>query len=401
MAVRYRYVFKTGIMEDKTIPAKLIYRKIKGKLSAVEEERFDAWLKEGWEHREYYERMQRIYQEENMQEVAVGKIQDAWEMFEKRVQGRWRVERKRRWMWGMSVAASVVIVLCLIMYYQVNTRKDMNIAVQNIVPGQYNAILDMADGSTYHLGEQQGSLQEKTGRLIKIDSTLVSYLPVSNKQEIPQEIVYNKLSVPRGGEYRIELEDGTKVWMNSESCLRYPIAFFNDMREVYLEGEAYFEVSKTGQPFIVQTKGMKIEVLGTSFNISAYANEEYQTTLVSGSVKVQTENGSNRVLKPSEQACITPGSNQINVRNVDTAFYTSWIHGKINFKDQRLDDIMKTLARWYDMDVVYENEATKELRFGCYVNRYNEITPLVKLLEQTGRVTVTVEGKTIKIFTNH
>ena len=150
-----------------------------------------------------------------------------------------------------------------------------------------------------------------------------------------------------------------------------------------------------------KTKGMKIEVLGTTFNISAYANEEYQTTLVSGSVKVQTENGSNRILKPSEQACITPGSNQINVRNVDTAFYTSWIHGKINFKDQRLDDIMKTLARWYDMDVVYENEATKELRFGCYVNRYNEITPLVKLLEQTGRVTVTVEGKTIKIFTNH
>lgn len=93
MAVRYRYVFKTGIMEDKTISARLIYRKIKGKLSAAEEERFDVWLKEGWEHREYYERMQRMYQEENMQEVTVGKIQDAWEMFEKRVQGRWYVER--------------------------------------------------------------------------------------------------------------------------------------------------------------------------------------------------------------------------------------------------------------------------------------------------------------------
>ena len=97
MAVRYRYVFKTGIMEDKTIPAKLIYRKIKGKLSAVEEERFDAWLKEGWEHREYYERMRRMYQQENVQEVVTGEIQEAWGVFEKRVQGQRRIERRQRW----------------------------------------------------------------------------------------------------------------------------------------------------------------------------------------------------------------------------------------------------------------------------------------------------------------
>ena len=140
---------------------------------------------------------------------------------------------------------------------------------------------------------------------------------------------------------------------------------------------------------------MKIEVLGTTFNISAYPNEEYQTTLVSGSVKVQTENGSNRILKPSEQACITPGSNQINVRNVDTAFYTSWIHGKINFKDQRLEDIMKILSRWYDMNVVYENEGLKNIRFGCNLNRYEEITPFVKLLEKTEEVHVKIEGNTI------
>ena len=232
-----------------------------------------------------------------------------------------------------------------------------------------------------------------------MDSTALNYQQAPARTS--EKLAYNKVNVPRGGEYQLTLSDGSKVQLNSMSSIRFPVQFAQDCRLVELEGEAYFEVSKTGQPFIVQTKGMKIEVLGTTFNISAYANEEYQTTLVSGSVKVQTENGSNRILKPSEQACITPGSNQINVRNVDTAFYTSWIHGKINFKDQRLDGIMKTLARWYDMDVVYENEATKELRFGCYVNRYNEITPLVKLLEQTGRVTVTVEGKTIKIFTNH
>ena len=122
-------------MKDNTIPARLIYRKIEGKLSAVEEERFETWLKEGREHREYYERMRRMYQQENIQEIAIGKIQDAWEMFEKRVQGRLRVKRKRYWMWGVSVAASVVVVFCLIIYYHSDTGQDVNIAVQNIVPG--------------------------------------------------------------------------------------------------------------------------------------------------------------------------------------------------------------------------------------------------------------------------
>ena len=401
MAVRYRDVFKTGIMEDKTIPAKLIYRKIKGKLSAVEEERFDAWLKEGWEHREYYERMQRIYQEENMQEVAVGKIQDAWEMFEKRVQGRWRVERKRRWMWGMSVAASVVIVLCLIMYYQVNTRKDMNIAVQNIVPGQYNAILEMADGSTYHLGEQQGSLQEKTGRLIKIDSTLVSYLPVSNKQEIPQEIVYNKLSVPRGGEYRIELEDGTKVWMNSESCLRYPVAFFNDMREVYLEGEAYFEVQRdVDRPFIVHSGEQKVTVLGTSFGISCYASEvnDY-TTLVSGKVKVDFERRKQSfVLEPGMQVVYNKESDVATEKKVDVAEFVAWKNGKYVFKQKRLVDILSTLSRWYDFEVFYRNEDVKEVLFSGELRRFDDFSYLLQLIERTSDVKFVIDKKIVQVM---
>ena len=394
MAVRYRYVFKTGIMEDKTIPAKLIYRKIKGKLSAVEEERFDAWLKEGWEHREYYERMQRIYQEENMQEVAVGKIQDAWEMFEKRVQGRWRVERKRRWMWGMSVAASVVIVLCLIMYYQVNTRKDMNIAVQNIVPGQYNAILEMADGSTYHLGEQ-------TGRLIKIDSTLVSYLPVSNKQEIPQEIVYNKLSVPRGGEYRIELEDGTKVWMNSESCLRYPVAFFNDMREVYLEGEAYFEVQRdVDRPFIVHSGEQKVTVLGTSFGISCYASEvnDY-TTLVSGKVKVDFERRKQSfVLEPGMQVVYNKESDVATEKKVDVAEFVAWKNGKYVFKQKRLVDILSTLSRWYDFEVFYRNEDVKEVLFSGELRRFDDFSYLLQLIERTSDVKFVIDKKIVQVM---
>ena len=185
------------------------------------------------------------------------------------------------------------------------------------------------------------------------------------------------------------------------SSVRFPARFAKDVRMVELEGEAYFEVSRTGQPFMVKTKGMTVEVLGTSFNISAYEDEDCRTTLVSGSVRVRTEKGEAIVLKPSEQATVTRHGDGIEVRNVDTSFYTSWINGKINFRDQRLEDIMKTLGRWYDMDVIYTDKAAKDMRFGCYVNRYDNITPLVELLEQTGRVSVDVKGKTVRIFINH
>lgn len=287
-----------------------------------------------------------------------------------------------------------------ILYKSGNEHDAISHVTEQILPGSKKAVLILDNGETIDLKSTSGvELKEKDGTIIQVDSTTLNYQQTPDRKS--DKLAYNKVNVPRGGEYQLTLSDGSKVQLNSMSSIRFPVQFAKDCRLVELEGEAYFEVSKTGQPFIVKTKGMNIEVLGTTFNISAYANEEYQTTLVNGSVRVQTEDGSNRILKPSEQACITPGSNQINVRNVDTAFYTSWIHGKINFKDQRLEDIMKTLARWYDMEVIYENEATKDLRFGCYINRYNEITPLVNLLEQTGRVTITVEGKTIKIFTNH
>ena len=388
-------------MKDNTIPARLIYRKIEGKLSAVEEERFETWLKEGREHREYYERMRRMYQQENIQEIAIGKIQDAWEMFEKRVQGRLRVKRKRYWMWGVSVAASVVVVFCLIIYYHLDTEQKVNIAVQNIVPGQYNAILEMADGATYHLGGQQGSLQEKTGRQIKIDTSLVSYLPVGDKQETPKEVVYNKLSIPRGGEYRIELEDGTKIWMNSESRLRYPVAFFNDTREVYLEGEAYFEVQRdVNRPFIVHSGEQKVTVLGTSFGISCYASEvnDY-TTLVSGKVKVDFKRGKQSfVLEPGMQVAYDKKSGIATERKVDVAEFVAWKNGKYVFKQKRLEDILSTLSRWYDFEVFYQNEDVKEILFSGELRRFDDFNYLLRLIERTSDVKFIIDKKVVRVM---
>lgn len=381
--------------------ARLIARYLSDEIGEEEQAELTRWRDESPENERLF---QEICKEENikqnMQKRQTFHAEDGWEGVQRKIQRH----RFRHRILNMCKYAAIfifpVVIATVAIYKSGNEPQPLSQVEEQIVPGGKKAVLILDNGEAIDLKSTSGvELKEKDGTVIQVDSTVLNYQQAPARTS--EKLAYNKVNVPRGGEYQLMLSDGSKVQLNSMSSIRFPVQFAQDCRLVELEGEAYFEVSKTGQPFIVQTKGMKIEVLGTTFNISAYANEEYQTTLVSGSVKVQTENGSNRILKPSEQACITPGSNQINVRNVDTAFYTSWIHGKINFKDQRLDDIMKTLARWYDMDVVYENEATKELRFGCYVNRYNEITPLVKLLEQTGRVTVTVEGKTIKIFTNH
>ena len=381
--------------------ARLIARYLSDEIGEEEQAELTRWRDESPENERLF---QEICKEENikqnMQKRQTFHAEDGWEGVQRKIQRH----RFRHRILNICKYAAIFIfpvaIATVAIYKSGNEPQPLAQVGEQIVPGGKKAVLILDNGEAIDLKSTSGvELKEKDGTVIQVDSTVLNYQQAPARTS--EKLAYNKVNVPRGGEYQLMLSDGSKVQLNSMSSIRFPVQFAQDCRLVELEGEAYFEVSKTGQPFIVQTKGMKIEVLGTTFNISAYANEEYQTTLVSGSVKVQTENGSNRILKPSEQACITPGSNQINVRNVDTAFYTSWIHGKINFKDQRLDDIMKTLARWYDMDVVYENEATKELRFGCYVNRYNEITPLVKLLEQTGRVTVTVEGKTIKIFTNH
>ena len=381
--------------------ARLIARYLSDEIGEEEQAELTRWRDESPENERLF---QEICKEENikqnMQKRQTFHAEDGWEGVQRKIQRH----RFRHRILNICKYAAIFIfpvaIATVAIYKSGNEPQPLSQVEEQIVPGGKKAVLILDNGEAIDLKSTSGvELKEKDGTVIQVDSTVLNYQQAPARTS--EKLAYNKVNVPRGGEYQLMLSDGSKVQLNYMSSISFPVQFAQDCRLVELEGEAYFEVSKTGQPFIVQTKGMKIEVLGTTFNISAYANEEYQTTLVSGSVKVQTENGSNRILKPSEQACITPGSNQINVRNVDTAFYTSWIHGKINFKDQRLDDIMKTLARWYDMDVVYENEATKELRFGCYVNRYNEITPLVKLLEQTGRVTVTVEGKTIKIFTNH
>jgi len=230
---------------------------------------------------------------------------------------------------------------------------------------------------------------------------LLSYLPKENKPGGHQDIVYNKLSIPRGGEYRVELEDGTMVWINSASCLRYPVVFSDDIREVYLEGEAYFEVQRdVNRPFVVYSGAQKVTVLGTSFGISCYADETNDyTTLVDGKIKVDFEQEKQSfVLEPGMQIEYNKESRIAMEKKVDVAEFVAWKDGKYVFLQKRLEDILFTLSRWYDFEVFYRNEEVKEVLFSGELKRFDDFSYLLRLIERTSDVKFIIDKKIIQVM---
>lgn len=381
--------------------ANLVARYLSGEITPEETIKLTTWRNESAAHEALF---QKICNEENQKQHFRQSTSfnpaSGWKEVEKRIK---KNNNRSRYIKILSYAAVIMFPILFVgismkFTSPLSLSNEQMLIAQPILPGEPKAILTLDDGQTIHINKEAGNLLEKIdGANVQIDSTMLNYQVAQQKAQ-ESKLIYNKVETPRGGEYALLLSDGTKVHLNAMTSLRFPVTFDNGPREVELEGEAYFEVSKTGQPFIVSTHGMQVEVLGTTFNISAYPREEYQTTLVNGSVKVNTETGKSCILKPSQQATVSPGNNSIKVRMVDAEFYTSWVKGKIHFKDQRLEDIMKILSRWYDMDVIYANEKIKDIRFGCNVDRYSEITPFVRLLEETGKVHVKINGKTITFY---
>ena len=213
------------------------------------------------------------------------------------------------------------------------------------------------------------------------------------------KIVHNRLIIPRGKMYRLVLEDGTKVWLNSETELSYPSRLAGTKREVKLLGEAFFEVTPDKErPFYVKANGMDIRVLGTSFNVSAYQDSEStSTTLVEGSVAVSTANGAERTITPSERLAYNKKSHQLSVEKVDTELYTSWINGVYIFKNMPLEEILEKLSRWYDFSVTYQDETLKHTRFSLTADRKTDIDKLLEVINYTSDVKLEKQGKSINV----
>lgn len=304
----------------------------------------------------------------------------------------------RRW---FKVAAAIAILLSLSVVYYVwhnSRRQSQPVVIQplpvsnDIAPGGNKATLRLADGRIIVLDSMQdGKLaQEGATQIVKTGDGELAY-NISGSGE--EETFYNTIEIPKGGQYQVTLPDGTKVWLNSASSLRFPAAFTGTQRNVELTGEAYFEVSQNAaMPFIVTVGNMSVQVLGTHFNINAYSDEPaIKTTLLKGSVKVRFDNRE-KVLLPGQQAIASTHSLQV-VTDVNEKQVTAWKNGRFYFINRDLRSILRQAARWYDAEIIYENPLNEN--YTVMVNRDVPLSRLLRSIEETGGVHFTIEGKKV------
>jgi len=301
--------------------------------------------------------------------------------------------------WIRLVGAIVLLAgLGLTIRYLINN--DASAPKQaTVLPGGNKATIRLDDGTQVNLSESQSEIVLGQ-KLAYADGSLVQGLAAENVSG--QNMV---IDVPKGGMYKIALPDGSKVWLNADSRLRYIADPTAEIRTLELEGEAYFEVAhryltkgkeKILQPFVVHTPGQTIKVLGTSFNVTAYSGEPDRTTLVEGKVELSLPDGSNKqYLKPNQQATIRGGT--ITIADVESLGYVSWKEGTFNFSDESLEIILNQVARWYDIDVDYEDASLKKLKFEGIVPRYKNMETLLKILEKTGDVRFELKGRRLQV----
>lgn len=311
------------------------------------------------------------------------------------------VRRLRRPVWQWVAAAAVLVLAVMIgggllFRYRIAPQADPFAQHRGatIMPGHNQAVLTLANGTEVPLdsaGHQlirQGavSIRQQNGRL---QYTLETAGPASG---------FNTLTVPRGGQYQVVLPDGTQVWLNSASRLKYPVAFNESERTVELQGQGYFEIApQAAHPFKVQANGLEVQVLGTGFDIMAYPDEKtVRTTLVEGAVKV-TNGKSASILKPGQQAVLDQAARTIAVKEADVSSVTAWKSGLFVFNNADLATILREIARWYDVEIVNEGGHNAEL-YGGSISRRQELQEVLRLLQSDGSNHFKIEGRKLIVL---
>jgi transmembrane sensor len=320
-------------------------------------------------------------------------------------------------------AAAAMLVLLTGAAYYLHTKQQAALFAKkeetlknDVEPGSNKAVLTLSNGTTIVLDDASNGVVAEQGntKVLKPEDGQLLYTLDGNSENEP--LSYNTLATPRSGQYQLVLPDGSKVWLNSESSIHYPIAFTGSERRVQITGEAYFEVAKrqliTGKkmPFIVEKGDMQVEVLGTHFNVNAYSDERaIKTTLLEGKVRVVKRSGAaqqlSAILTPGEQAVIADGpgkanrsdNNRIKVNKADVDDVVAWKNGLFHFENADIKTVMRQIARWYDVDVVYEGTAVKNDPLFIEISRNTRLSDVLKVLQESGSAKFAIHGKKITV----
>ena len=312
-------------------------------------------------------------------------------------------ERKsRRMTLRWSVAASVILFIGLFVGRMVNEWLNLDeirlLAVtERIVPG-VKAELILSTGERVVLNQQCVSIEGVNETGIQNDS--VTGLNYTTAKVQGEGMIYNTMRIPVGGFYQLALSDGSKVWLNSMTEFRFPVAFTGEERKVYLTGEAYFEVAPNSKhPFIVVTEeGMEVKVYGTEFNMNTYQHGVVQTVLVSGKVGIRVNaTGKEVMLAPRQMAEYSEKTGMVRVEDTDPYRYIAWKDGEFVFERETIEEIMERLGRWYDVKVFYENESLKQKRFTGVISRYEDIEQVLRLIEGPATLRFEVKGNVVTV----
>lgn len=367
----------------------LIYNYLQERLSSGEQMRLDEWLNDKPANKILFDRIcdretilrkARFFDRHSREKM--------WESLESKI-----YKKKKNYFLRWKIAASLILPLLVGIWLLVNDReKEFG---YEILSGTACARLELADGTVIALHQDSVYSVELTrGGRLDNEGGMVSYEQDSIGGVVKE---YNEIRTPRGGEYQIRLPDGTKVWLNAESVLRFPGIFSGDERQVYAQGELYFEVARDStRPFRVELEAYTVEVTGTEFNIRTYADGPQLTTLVSGGVTIYRENEI-VCLKPGEEAVLGQAGGTIQVQEADLDSRLAWLQGYFLFDNAKLEDIMDELGRWYNVDIFFENSKVREEHFSLELRRHENFWKVLDLIERAGMVKIVVKKNVIFI----
>lgn len=368
----------------------LLIDSLKGRLNSSDSRRLQKWLETHPEHQTEIGRLKDTYK--NTTDAIRFKNIDtnkAWATINSRTAPRARWRRKvvlHRYEIAAGLIFPLVIGIILLQHPGVNEQITPAITAETpecSPEHSTQAILELSSGEQIVLDKSVNQkIQSAEGLIVGIDSTNTIAITHAGDSVKASEKP-NRIYVPVGGEYSIILCDGTKVWVNSDSRLTFPNHFYGPERTVELSGEAYFEVSKNGKPFIVNTGSSSIRVLGTAFNVCSYHDEKSeQITLVNGAVKVKVGE-KNYPLRPGQQLISRKSSEKVEIKEVDTELYTSWRNDLFRFVDLPIEDITLKLKRWYNVCFIFKNEQCKKYRFTGAARKDGDLQELLRRIEAT------------------